>query len=181
MQKHRSWNWGTKELLEESRQLLFICLWFVCHSIFFLEWYMSLPCPSLCIRKILYLRGTVTFILVLWTWVGIYFKVGRCPLTPFILSPGEKCWEKIFSSHYSTGLDHKELRGRIFFMFTSRIFKTLCRHNICLASSDLSLPPNFAYFFLCCKEHYVSLGGDTEILSLLALGTVLIIYEFSFF
>ena len=111
-------SWGIQAA---SFHLPLICLSF--H--FFLEWYMSLLCPSLCIRKILYLRGTVTFILVLWTWVGIYFKVGRCPLTPFIISPGKKCWEKIFSSHYSTGLDHKELRGRIFSCFLVECLK-LC-------------------------------------------------------
>lgn len=149
VQKHRSRNWGTKELLEVSRQLHLplICLPF--HL--FLKWYISLLCPSLCICKILYLKGTVTCILVPCTWVGIYFKVGRYPLTSFIISPGEKCWEKIFSSPYNTCLDHWGTERQEFFLFSSRIFKTLCKHNICLESSHFSLPPQ-----LCIFPHYIA-------------------------
>ena len=162
-------SWGIKAA---SFHLPLICL----SSYLFLELHMSLLCPSLCFCKILYLRGTVTCSLVPRTWVGNYFKVGRCPLTPFTISPGGKCWEKVFSSPTTLSYILWGTMRQDFLLFSSRIFKTMWKHNICSESSHLLFFSTLHISLLCCNVHYLCLGGDTESLCYLALGTGFIIY-----
>lgn len=121
--------WGTKAA-SFHLPLIYLSSWH------FLELRMCLLFSSLCFCKILYLRGTVTRSLISCTWVGNYFRVGRCPLTPFIVSPGEKLLGKDDPIPHNTFLYYlKHWKAGFFFLLSSRILKTMHKHNICPESS----------------------------------------------